>query len=194
MKNNINEINSSQFRNTIKSLGFSEKGSELTSGGEINSALLDIMDALVKEWKKIGGSNCPLKFTSGNDKYHKTVGYTSLHSKGQAMDVTLPSGCHTSFIKLLNTYKSKYKGFSFIDEYRNPSKKATGGHFHMSYNSGQPESSTVNTGVSSNSEIDTSDGDSLLKNVLLKNLGLNDLTKGFAGIQEDIIRIKKLMK
>ena len=124
MKNNINEISSSEFRNKIKSLGFTEKGSELTSGGEINSAFLDIMNNLVTDWKKMGGSNCPLKFTSGNDKFHKNItDYVSRHTKGEAMDVTLPNGCHSSFITLLKTYKTKYNGFDYIDEYRNPTKK-----------------------------------------------------------------------
>ena len=213
MKNNINEITSSDFRQKIKSLGFTEKGTELTSGGEINSCLLDIMNNLVTDWKKMGGSNCPLKFTSGNDKFHKTIKtYVSRHTKGEAMDVTLPSGCHTNFLKLLNDYKSKYNGFSFIDEYRNPTKKATGGHFHMSYRAGQPEvgsksgggdAPTINgvpqdyTSQINNMDIDTDStenrGESLLKGILSKSLGIDSLAKSFAGINEEITRIKKLM-
>ena len=38
------------------------------------------------------------------------------------------------------------------------------------------------------------EGDSLLKGILSTNLGLDKLTSGFAGIQENIIRIKQLMK
>lgn len=203
MEKNINEINSSQFRSTIKSLGFTEKGSELTSGGDIKSDFLDIMNALVSEWKKTGGSNCPLKFTSGNDKYHKTVGYASRHSKGEAMDATLPSGCHSAFINLLNSYKRKYNGFSYIDEYRNPSSKATGGHFHMSYRAGQPEGSkesieqpnSLSSGNSTQTgDIDTYSDTEFLGNLYSQALGLKSLTKSIAGIQEDIQRIKKLMK
>ena len=204
MKNNINEISSSEFRNKIKSLGFTEKGSELTSGGEINSAFLDIMNNLVTDWKKMGGSNCPLKFTSGNDKFHKNItDYVSRHTKGEAMDVTLPNGCHSSFITLLKTYKTKYNGFDYIDEYRNPTKKATAGHFHMSYRAGQPENSKGGNEVSngttqSPTSVDKTqqevEDDQLLANMYTQGLGLKNLGKAFMGIQEDIIRIKKLMK
>lgn len=204
MKNNINEISSSEFRNKFKSLGFTEKGSELTSGGEINSTFLDIMNNLVTDWKKMGGSNCPLNFTSGNDKFHKNItDYVSRHTKGEAMDATLPNGCHSSFITLLKTYKTKYNGFDYIDEYRNPTKKATAGHFHMSYRAGQPETSKGGNEVSSSTTqtsgggSDTgsySDEDKLLSNMYTQGLGLKNLGKAFMGIQEDIIRIKKLMK
>ena len=204
MKNNINEISSSEFRNKFKSLGFTEKGSELTSGGEINSAFLDIMNNLVTDWKKMGGSNCPLNFTSGNDKFHKNItDYVSRHTKGEAMDVTLPNGCHSSFITLLKTYKTKYNGFDYIDEYRNPTKKATAGHFHMSYRAGQPENSkggnevssgtTQTSGGGSDTGLNSND-DELLANMYTQGLGLKNLGKAFMGIQEDIIRIKKLMK
>lgn len=204
MERNIDEASSSDFRNKIKSLGFNEKGSELTSGGEINSAFLDVMTNLVTEWKKMGGNSCPLTFTSGNDKFHKQkkLGYVSRHTKGEAVDVTLPGGCHTSFIKLLNSYKTKYNGFSFIDEYRNPTSKATGGHFHMSYRAGQPEGGKDSQGNSyTDSPVTTTssgegseEGDSLLKGILSTNLGLDKLTSGFANVQENIIRIKQLMK
>jgi D-alanyl-D-alanine dipeptidase len=133
------EISSSEFRTKIKELGFTEKGNELTSGGDLKSDLLDIVSSLVAEWKK-SNPNCPLNFTSGNDSFHKGITtYVSRHTKGEALDVTLPSSCHSLFITLLNTYKSKYNGFSYIDEYTNPTAKATGGHFHMSYRSGAPE-------------------------------------------------------
>ena len=200
MKNNINEISSSEFRNKFKSLGFTEKGSELTSGGEINSAFLDIMNNLVTDWKKMGGSNCPLTFTSGNDKFHKNItDYVSRHTKGEAIDAVLPSGCHSSFITLLKSYKTKYNGFDYIDEYRNPTKKATAGHFHMSYRAGQPETSKGGNEVSSGTTHSDSDegssvGGDLLKGILSTNLGLDKLASGFAGIQENIIRIKQLMK
>lgn len=202
MKRNINEISSSDFRNKIKSLGFSEKGSELTSGGEVKPAVLDIISQLVTEWQKLGGSNCPLKFTSGNDKYHTTLNYNSLHKSGEAVDVTLPSGCHTSFIKLLNDYKKKHNGFSYIDEYRNPSSKATGGHFHMSYRPSQPEgsnnqSTNTNTTHFSQKELDnveTETQNDLLDNMTIQGLGLSQLSKSLTNLQEDVKRIKNLMK
>lgn len=137
------EISSSEFRTKIKGLGHSEKGSELTSGGDLNADFLEILTLLFEEWEKTN-PNCNLIFTSGNDAYHKKItDYVSRHTKGEAVDVTLDQSCRSAFITLLNTYKSKYNGFSFIDEYTNPTSKATGGHFHISYRKGDPEGSSV---------------------------------------------------
>lgn len=145
------EISSTEFRTKIKSLGHSEKGSELTSGGDLNSEFLDILSLFFAEWEKIN-PNCNLIFTSGNDAFHKGITtYVSRHTKGEAIDVTLDQSCRSAFITLLNTYKSKYNGFSFIDEYTNPTAKATGGHFHISYRKGDPEGSGKNNSSSSGS-------------------------------------------
>jgi len=142
------EISSTEFRTKIKSLGHSEKGSELTSGGDLNAEFLDILSLLFAEWEKIN-PNCNLIFTSGNDAFHKGITtYVSRHTKGEAVDVTLDQSCRSAFITLLNTYKSKYNGFSFIDEYTNPTAKATGGHFHISYRKGDPEGSGKNNSSS----------------------------------------------
>lgn len=149
------EISSTEFRTKIKSLGHSEKGSELTSGGDLNSEFLDILSLFFDEWEKIN-PNCNLIFTSGNDAWHKGITtYVSRHTKGEAIDVTLDQSCRSAFITLLNTYKSKYNGFSFIDEYTNPTSKATGGHFHISYRKGDPEGS----GKNSSSSAGTTTGD-----------------------------------
>lgn len=149
------EISSTEFRTKIKSLGHSEKGSELTSGGELNSEFLDILSLLFAEWEKIN-PNCNLIFTSGNDAFHKGITtYVSRHTKGEAVDVTLDQSCRSAFITLLNTYKSKYNGFSFIDEYTNPTAKATGGHFHISYRKGDPEGSGKNSSSSAGTTGDT---------------------------------------
>lgn len=138
---NLFEISSTEFRTKIKGLGHFEKGSELTSGGDLNPEFLDILSALFEEWEKTN-PNCNLTFTSGNDAFHKGITtYVSRHTKGEAVDVTLDQSCRSAFITLLNSYKSKYNGFSFIDEYTNPTSKATGGHFHLSYRKGAPEGS-----------------------------------------------------
>jgi hypothetical protein len=151
------EISSTEFRTKIKSLGHSEKGSELTSGGDINPDFLNILTKLLEEWEK-SNPNCNLKFTSGNDKFHKGItSYTSRHTKGEAIDVTLDQSCRGTFISLLNSYKSKYNGFDFIDEYTSPTAKATGGHFHISYRSGAPEGGgkSGSSGNVDNNTIDT---------------------------------------
>lgn len=133
-------MTSSEFRDKIKELGYEEKGSELTSGGELNADFLEILIKFFEEWKSKNGNNCLVRFTSGNDSYHKRITkYVSRHTKGEAVDVTLDSSCHVNFEDLLSNYKTKYKGFSFINEYKKRSSQSTGGHFHISYRAGQPE-------------------------------------------------------
>ena len=149
------EISSSEFRANIKGLGHSENGSELTSGGDLNADFLEILTLLFAEWEKTN-PNCNLIFTSGNDAFHKKItDYVSRHTKGEAVDVTLDQSCRSAFITLLNTYKSKYNGFSFIDEYTNPTAKATGGHFHISYRKGDPEGSGKNSSSAGTTTGDT---------------------------------------
>lgn len=169
----INEISTSEFRNKIKSLGHSEKGSELTSGGDIKSDFLDIFNKLLDDWSKMNPNNCKLTFTSGNDSYHHKLSYKSRHTKGEAIDVVLPNECHKSFIDLLNKYKQKYNGFAYIDEYRNPSSKATGPHFHISYESGSPEKvTTTNTSTGlPTPETSTTDDTSLTGSDIFRAFG-----------------------
>lgn len=134
----INE-RASDIRNyAINDLGWKEKNDELSSGGDITSELSTIINELVySAHTYVPGPGCKGTFTSGNDKFHKNR--KSRHNQGMAVDVTMESSCHGKFIDLLNVFKTKYPGFSFIDEYKNPSKGSTGGHFHISYTKGSPE-------------------------------------------------------
>jgi hypothetical protein len=204
------EISSSDFRSKIRSLGYSEKGSELTSGGDLQPDFLDILTKLLDEWKK-SNPNCVLTFTSGNDTFHKGItSYTSRHTKGEAVDVTLDKTCHSSFITLLNSYKSKYNGFSFIDEYTNPTSKATAGHFHLSYRSGAPEgggkdysssestssSGSTATSASTTPEVGSysSAADSIFSGAIKQGLSSLGLPVSESRLEKDINKIKKLLK
>lgn len=145
---NLLEISSSEFRTKIKTLGHSEKGSELTSGGELNTKLLDILSLFLDEWTKIGGNGCKLQFTAGNDKLHQDRDNNSKHKIGNAVDVTLPTSCHAKFTELLNTYTKKYPGFVYLDEYKNPSPGAVGnGHFHINIGGGANTETTTSGGT-----------------------------------------------
>jgi hypothetical protein len=146
MKKDIQEKTVSDLRVDLNKFGYSEKGNELNSGGELQSNFVNILSYLLKEWKEKNGDSCKLQFTAGNDTFHKNR--KSRHTNGEAVDLTLSQECRQSFIKILERYKSIYNGFSYIDEYTHPSKGATGGHFHLSYRQGQPE------GVGNNKEND----------------------------------------
>ena len=84
--------------------------------------------------------------TSGNDNFHKKVGYQSKHSSGQAVDLVIqPYNSETAnvFISILDSYKSKDSNFNYIDEYKNPSSASTGGHFHLQYGKGEATTTSV---------------------------------------------------
>lgn len=133
--NQILSESSSQLRSTLQNLGYQEKNNEISSGGEISKEISDIVSGILKDFKEIN-PDVNVVVTAGNDDYHQNVGYTSKHSKGNAVDLVLkPYNSQTSsaFIGVLNKYKQKNNKFNFIDEYKNPSKGATGGHFHLEY-------------------------------------------------------------
>ena len=134
---------SQDLRNyAISKLGWSEKSGELSSGGELNDDFTKILNELIYDYSKVA-PGCKGQFTAGNDKFHHGIkDYVSRHTKGEAVDVTLPEGCRESFVQLLKTYTTKHFGFSFLDEYKKPTKKATGGHFHISYRKSAPEGSS----------------------------------------------------
>ena len=135
--NQINESNADTLRTTLDDLGYNEKGNEITSGGDIKQEISNIVSEFLKELK-INNPSITVTITSGNDKFHKqnTPNYVSKHETGDAIDFIIkPYNVNTSKIvtNLLIQYKSKYNNFNFIDEYKNPSSKSTGGHFHVFY-------------------------------------------------------------
>lgn len=134
---NLNKINedANLLRGTLDDLGYIEKGSEITSGGNITNEISSIVSNILKDFKQ-SNPNVKVTVTSGNDNFHKRLGYKSKHTEGNAIDITLnPHNTESSndFTSVLNKYKSKDSKFSFIDEYKNPSASSTGGHFHLQY-------------------------------------------------------------
>ena len=169
-KDGVNESADDIRQIAIGQHGWKEKSGQLSGGGEISSDLSKIVNELIGEWNQ-KNPQCKGTFTSGNDVFHqKITSYTSLHTKGLAVDIVLPSGCHSGFIELLKQYKSKYDGFSFIDEYRNPTKMATGGHFHVSYRKGRPESGGKSSGGSGSPSLPNSKATPEMLNKLIELL------------------------
>ena len=92
-----------------------------------------IVAEILKKYKEIT-PNVDVTITAGNDKFHKKR--RSKHNTGDAIDLVInPHNSKNSsdLIKLLDEFKSKYNTFNYIDEYKNPSKGSTGGHFHLQY-------------------------------------------------------------
>jgi len=133
----------SELRSTLDSLGYDEKGSEISSGGNVTDQISSIVSSILSDYKQLK-PDVDVIVTAGNDNFHKKLGYKSKHTEGQAIDLVLKpyNGENAnSFISILNKYKSKDSKFSYIDEYTNPSGAATGGHFHLQYGEGTAKGS-----------------------------------------------------
>jgi peptidoglycan hydrolase-like protein with peptidoglycan-binding domain len=137
VSSNIKEA-AEEIRTTLDDLGYTEKGNELTSGGDVTDELSGIVSNILKDYKT-AKPNVKVTLTSGNDKFHKNLNYTSKHTTGQAVDLVIsPYNAENSkaFLEILNKYKSQNSKFNFIDEYKNPTGAATGGHFHLQFGEG----------------------------------------------------------
>jgi murein DD-endopeptidase MepM/ murein hydrolase activator NlpD len=135
-----------ELRDTLSDLGYAEKGSEISSGGEISNGLSGIVSKILADFKKTN-PGVKVTVTSGNDRFHKKLGYKSAHTLGQAVDITLsPYNQNVAgvFRRILDMY-IKGNSFSYIDEYENPSKSATGGHFHLQFTGSQFQEPQTNT-------------------------------------------------
>jgi len=107
--------------------GLRIKSKESIAGGKVRN--------FTAEFAKIAqealGSNL-IRFTAFNDLYHK--GTNSKHATGNAFDFTVKNAKEaSSAVKQLEDLAKRY-GFTInaINEYTKPSKRATGGHVHIS--------------------------------------------------------------
>lgn len=135
------ESAAADLRDTVEELGYEEKGEEITSGGEITDDISKIGKVILEEFKKVSPRS-KVTITGGNDAFHHNLSYVSRHAKGEALDITIEpnsNDVHNKFLEVLNRVAAGNPGFSYIDEYRNPTSASTGGHFHISYRPNSPE-------------------------------------------------------
>ena len=146
-----NGTNANQLRSVIASLGYAEKQKQLDdSGSDITQEIAEVGAQILKTIK----ANYPSLFitvNAGRDNWHKINSPNSYHNTGKAIDFKINLvrgdlvkggavvGSYTSTeIKILNDIEGILKEIkkanpklTYIDEYRNPSDRATGGHFHI---------------------------------------------------------------
>ena len=107
--------------------GLRIKSGESVAGGKVRAYTADFAQL---SQQALGSSLN--RFTAFNDLYHK--GTNSKHATGNAFDFTVKNAKEASqAIKTLNEMAQRY-GFTIktINEYASPSKRATGGHVHVS--------------------------------------------------------------
>ena len=140
--------NADRLRTILASLGYTEKGQELSNGGDITSDLVDYAAAVFREIKKQLPS-VQIRVTGGNDAYHQRLSYKSSHTLGQGLDFTilpLTTANKNAVDKILGGFAAgnQNKIVSFINEYDYPSSAATAGHFHIRIG-GKVESTRIAT-------------------------------------------------
>jgi len=140
--------NADRLRAILASLGYTEKGQELSNGGDITPDLVDYAAAVFREIKNQLPS-VQIKVTGGNDAYHQRLSYKSSHTLGQGLDFTiapLTASNKNAIDKILGGFAAgnQDKTVSFINEYDYPSSAATAGHFHIRIG-GKIESRRIST-------------------------------------------------
>ena len=123
-------------KNYLEGLGYETK-STMAEVGDLTPEFGDVLKKAAATLKQ-ELPDLKIKFGSGRDRFHKDYP-TSRHNKGNAIDVVF-KGVDKSNDEDLNqistvlcALRKKYPGFTFIDEYRHPSKHSTAVHYHLSW-------------------------------------------------------------
>lgn len=127
--------NADKLREVLTSLGYKEKGEEISNGGDISDKMYKYASSVFRKIKEIY-PDIIITVTGGNDAYHQKLSYTSSHSLGDGLDFVISPLNQTN----KNAVDEILGGFvggnqdqtvSFINEYDYPSSAATAGHFHI---------------------------------------------------------------
>jgi len=124
--------NADALRESLKELGYTEKGRELSTGGDITSVMTRVSRRLFKQLKE----NFPtarLRVTGGNDRYHQNLSYDSKHKEGKGLDFVIdaPVNLVSPISTFIANFAEQDKRVTFLDEYNKQSRAASGQHFHI---------------------------------------------------------------
>jgi hypothetical protein len=139
--------NADFLRGVLKSLGYLEKGTELSNGGDITLETAKYSAAVAQRIKQVLPS-LVLTFTGGNDIFHQNLNYTSRHTAGRGVDFVISSpttaNINLVIVQLDNFVLANLPFARYLDEYSSPTGAATGGHFHISWGDGTEGQAAVN--------------------------------------------------
>ena len=127
--------NADKLREVLTSLGYREKGEEISNGGDISDKMYKYASSVFRKIKEIY-PDITITVTGGNDAYHQRLSYTSSHSLGDGLDFVispLTTENKNNIDSLLGSFVggNQDQKVSFINEYDYPSSAATAGHFHI---------------------------------------------------------------
>lgn len=149
---NFETPNADKLRAELRNLGYREKGSELSTGGDITLETANMGIAVAKKIREVV-PEVNLIFTGGNDTYHKNLTYNSRHKAGTGLDFVVSPYSLINIAKVLKVLQGFAVGtnpnFRFINEYANSTGASTAPHFHLSWGAGTEGSKDVNKALAS---------------------------------------------
>jgi hypothetical protein len=114
----------------------SQQGPQISNGGDITADTATGAGAILAEIYKQCGSGA-VKITGGNDLYHQNLSYSSNHTRGRSIDLTvIKTSSKQKIIDILDGFSvgTQNKGNGrvwWINEYANQTSASSGGHFHI---------------------------------------------------------------
>ena len=112
-------------QDSLKNMGLNIKAGDVQAeGAGINSKLIELAQAVQSS---VPGFKY---FSAFNDKFHQEKAPGSQHAKGRAFDFTVAGNPSVEEGKGITDWLRQNGASLAIDEYNNPSSKATAGHFH----------------------------------------------------------------
>lgn len=139
------DLNADRLRRVLSELGYFEKGRELSNNDDITAETADMGIAVMKKIKE-KVPNVTVTMTGGNDLYHSRFP-NSRHNKGRGLDFVISPPTKENIAKVKEVLQGFAAGnqpnFKFIDEYANPTRNASGRHFHFSWGQGTEGSKDV---------------------------------------------------
>jgi hypothetical protein len=136
--------NADRLRETLISLGYTEKGNQIANNGDINPKITDASISFFTTVKNLH-PEILIQVTGGNDIYHRNL--VSRHKYKNAIDFTIYPDNRENINKITRILKGYVVGnpqlFRYLDEYTYPSKNSTGGHFHISWGVGKESQNAI---------------------------------------------------
>lgn len=128
-----------RVRAVLPTLGYYEKGKELSSGGDITFEMANATIAVLSTIKS-RLPNLTLTITAGNDRYHQLYSANSRHAPGRGVDFVISNPTSQSIAAvediLLAFTAGNAPNFRYLNEYEVSTAYATGKHFHISWGAG----------------------------------------------------------
>jgi hypothetical protein len=137
--------NADRVRQVLPTLGYTEKGRELSNGGDITASMASATLAVLSTIKS-RLPNINIRLVAGNDRYHQVNSNLSRHIKGNGVDFTVNPATPANLNaveEILLAFTAGNSFFRFLNEYKITTALTTGGHFHISWGLGTEGQSNI---------------------------------------------------